>query len=115
MPFTAFDESRAIGFFTLRNPGESLDELRLGFVIVNPDKRGKGFGKAMLQSGLKFAFEIYGAKMVSVVVFENNPSAYYCYKSVGFHDATSDMSEKYKILGEEWGCKELRMEDRQID
>ena len=48
MPFTAFDETGIVGFFTLRNPDESLDELRFGFVIVNPNKRGKGYGKAML-------------------------------------------------------------------
>lgn len=49
MPFTAFDETGIVGFFTLRNPDESLDELRFGFVIVDPHKRGKGYGKAMLQ------------------------------------------------------------------
>lgn len=54
MPFTAFDETGIVGFFTLRNPNESQDELRFGFVIVTPDKRGKGYGKQMLQLGLKF-------------------------------------------------------------
>ncbi len=48
MSFTAFDETGILGFFTLRNPGESLDELRFGFVIVNPNRRGKGYGKEML-------------------------------------------------------------------
>ena len=79
MPFTAFDESEIVGFFTLRNPNESLDELRFGFVIVNPDKRGTGCGKAMIRLGLKFAFEIYGAKRASLGVFENNLAVYYCY------------------------------------
>ena len=41
MPFTAFDETGLIGFFTLRTPDKSLDELRFGFVIVDPHKRGK--------------------------------------------------------------------------
>lgn len=67
MPFTAFDENGVMGFFTFRNPSEATDELRLGFVIVNPSKRGAGYGKAMLQQGLKYAFEIYGAKRVSLV------------------------------------------------
>ncbi len=112
MPFTAFDETGIVGFFTLRNPDESLDELRFGFVIVNSHKRGKGHGKAMLQLGLKFAFEIYGAKKVSLGVFENNLPAYYCYKSIGFRDAVLDTTEKYRILDEEWKCKELIMENR---
>lgn len=111
MPFTAFDETGIVGFFTLRNPGNSLDELRFGFVIVNPDIRGKGYGKAMLQLGLKFAFEIYGAKRVSLGVFENNPSAYYCYKAVGFGDVVLDTAETYCVLGEEWNCKELMLEN----
>lgn len=34
--FTAFDESGIVGFFTLRNPGDSLDELRFGFVMHRP-------------------------------------------------------------------------------
>ena len=111
MPFTAFDETGIIGFFTLRNPNESLDELRFGFVIVNPNKRGKGYGKAMLQSGLKFVFEIYGAKKASLGVFENNLPAYYCYKAAGFRDVILDTAEKYSVLGEEWKCKELVIEN----
>ena len=71
MPFTAFDETGIVGFFTLRNPNELLDELRFGFVIIDSDKRGNGYGKEMIRLGLKFAFEIYGAKRASLGVFEN--------------------------------------------
>ena len=111
MPFTAFHETGIIGFFTLRNLDESFDELRFGFVIVNPHKRGKGYGKAMLRLGLKFVFEIYGAKKASLGVFENNFSAYYCYKAVGFSDVVLGVTEKYCVMGEEWNCKELMMEN----
>lgn len=111
MPFTAFDETGIVGFFTLRQPGENADELRFGFVIVKPDMRGKGYGKEMLRLGIKFAFEVYKAKRVSLGVFENNPSAYYCYKSVGFNDIVPDVTETYSILGEEWKCKELSLEN----
>lgn len=111
MPFTAFDETEIVGFFTLRNSGDSLDELRFGFVIVNPEIQGKGYGKAMLQLGLRFAFEIYGAKRVSLGVFENNLPAYYCYKAVGFDDVLPDTTETYCVMGEEWKCKELMLEN----
>lgn len=107
MPFTAFDESGILGFFTLRKPNESCDELRFGFVIVDPERRGQGLGKAMLRQGLKFAFELYGADKVSLGVFENNPSAYHCYKAVGFEDAVLSLAEAYNVLGEEWKCREL--------
>lgn len=109
MAFTAIDDNDIVGFFTMRKPSESFDELRFGFVIVDPEKRGKGYGKAMLQLGIKFAKEIYGAKKLSLGVFDNNESAYYCYKSVGFKDVVLEKIEKYTILGEEWKCLELEM------
>ncbi|MBQ8246853.1 MAG: GNAT family N-acetyltransferase [Lachnospiraceae bacterium] len=112
MAFTAFDENGIQGFFTMRNPRESLEELRLGFVIVDPDKRGKGYGKAMLELGLKYAFDIYGARKVSLGVFENNLPAYHCYKAVGFEDVVLDTVETYFVLGEEWKCRELMLEKR---
>lgn len=110
MPFTAFDESGIVGFFTLRNPGGSLDELRFGFVIVSPEIRNRGYGKAMLRLGLQFAFEIYGAKRASLGVFENNPSAYHCYLAAGFRDVAVEDAEAYPVLGEIWKCKEMALE-----
>lgn len=105
-PFTAFDARGIVGFFTLRQPGESAEELRFGFVIVKPEMRGKGYGKEMLRLGIKYAFD-HGANRVSLGVFENNLSAYHCYKSAGFEDVVPEKPETYNILGEEWKCKEL--------
>jgi len=110
MAFIAFDENGIVGFFTLRNPGEVVDELRIGFVIVDPLQRGKGKGKEMLKLGLKFAFDVYGAKKVSLGVFENNKSAYYCYKAAGFKDVILDEIETYEVMGEEWKCVEMAIE-----
>ena len=110
MAFTAFDENGIAGFFTLRNPGEAVDELRIGFVIVDPLQRGKGKGKEMLKLALKYAFDVYGAKKVSLGVFENNESAYYCYKAAGFKDVILDETETYEVLGEEWKCREMIIE-----
>ncbi len=108
MPFVAFNENGTVGFFTLRKPDGTTDELRFGFVIVNPDIRGKGYGKEMIRLGLKYAFELYGAEKVSIGVFENNLPAYHCYKSIGFSEL--DFTDKYSVLGEEWVCIELMME-----
>ena len=110
MPFTAVIDDEIIGFFTLRYPNESIEELRLGFIIVDPDKREKGYGKEMIQQGLNHAFKVEGVKKVSLGVFENNLPAYYCYKSVGFQDVVLDKTEKYSVLGEEWKCRELVLE-----
>ncbi len=110
MAFTAFDENEIVGFFTLRNPGGVIDELRMGWVIVDPSQRGRGKGKEMLELGLRYAFDVYGAKKVSLGVFENNEPAYYCYKAAGFKDVILDEIETYKILDEEWKCAEMAIE-----
>ncbi|MCQ4023240.1 MULTISPECIES: GNAT family N-acetyltransferase [unclassified Ruminococcus] len=110
MAFTAIEDNEIIGFFTMRQPSESFDELRFGFVIINSEKRGKGYGKRMLQLGVKYAKEIYGAKKVSLGVFENNQSAYHCYKAVGFKDIILNIPETYHVLGEDWKCLELEMQ-----
>ena len=105
-PFTAFDETGAVGFFTLRQPGEDPEELSFGYVILRPESRGKGYGKQMLKLGMKFAFELYGITKVSLEVFDNNPDAYYCYKSVGFRENGNITS--YDLCGEKW--KSIEME-----
>lgn len=109
MAFTAIDDDEIVGFFTMRRPSESFDELRFGFVIVDPEKRGKGYGKRMLLLGVKYAKEIFGANKISLGVFENNESAYHCYKEVGFKDVVLEKTETYNVLGEEWKCIELEM------
>lgn len=70
----------------------------------------KSYPGAMLQLGLKYAKEIYGAKKVSLGVFENNEPAYYCYKAVGFKDVVLDEVEMYTVLGEDWKCLELEIQ-----
>lgn len=42
-------------------------------------------------------------------VFENNESAYYCYKAIGFEDVPQDEIEEYNVMGEEWDCLELEI------
>lgn len=93
----------------MRRQRESFEELRFGFVIVNPEKRGQGCGKNMLKLGLKYAKEIFAADKVSLGVFENNESAYYCYKAIGFEDVPPNEIEKYNVMGEEWDCLELEI------
>ena len=97
MRFTAVDDTKVVGFFTMRNPKPTLEELRFGFVIVDPEMRGKGVGKAMLQLGLAYAFRIYKAEKVTLGVFEDNLSAFHCYKAAGFQETGE--RETYPIRG----------------
>lgn len=47
-PLTAVEEERVVGHFIIRHPREDDDSLvRFGFVIVDPECRGKGDGQRM--------------------------------------------------------------------
>ena len=104
-PLVAFDENGLAGFFIVITPDADDRKVRFGFVIVNPSKRGKGYGKQMLKLGLKFVFEIYGADEVGLGVFDNNPAAYNCYKSVGFKE--NGIKGECELCGEKWTCIEM--------
>jgi ribosomal protein S18 acetylase RimI-like enzyme len=60
----------------------------------------------MLQLAIQKAMNEYRAKKISLGVFDNNPSAFHCYKSVGFKVIGTD---SYFIDGEEWTGKEMEI------
>ena len=72
--------------------------IRFGWVIVDNSIRGKGYGTRMLRLGLKYAFEILGAKKITIGVFENNKPAYNCYKNAGFVDTGVTIEEPWNII-----------------
>lgn len=103
--FTAFDETGVAGHFTLRFFDEDKDELRLGFVIVDDARRGKGYGREMVSLALKFAFELVKVQKVTLGVFENNDTAFDCYAAVGFRK--TDGSWSCTVRDEEWLCRSM--------
>lgn len=104
---TMTDCDDIVGYITLRTPADKPTEQRLGFVIVDDSKRGRGLGKALVSMAIKYAYEELGATKVSLGVFENNPSAIHCYEAAGFHRVTLSETESYDCLGETWNCIEM--------
>ena len=87
-PLTAVDENEnIIGHFIIRYPRDDDDSsVRFGFVIVNPDVRGQGYGKELLRLGIEYVKEQLGATRIDLGVFENNENARRCYEAVGFKE-----------------------------
>lgn len=108
-PMTAFDDNGVVGHLIMRFTDEEKQTLRFGFVIIDDSKRGKGYGKEMLLLAQKYAFEILKVKKVTLGVFENNPSAYFCYKASGFKDVFQENEEYYDVSGEKWKCLEMEV------
>lgn len=109
-PMTAFDESGVVGHFIMRFTDEKKSVLRLGFVIVDDSKRGKGYGKGMILLALKYAFEIMKADKVTIGVFENNTPAYHCYQSAGFKEVILEDEIWCEVCSEKWKLLELEIE-----
>ena len=123
-PLTAVVGKEIIGHILLRFPSEDKSVIRFGFVIVDDSKRGKGYGKQfgfvivddskrgkgygkqMLQLAILKAKQDFGARNITLGVFDNNPSAIHCYESVGFVVTGTDT---YAIDGEEWSGREMEL------
>ena len=106
---TAFDDTGVVGHLIMRFTDEEKKILRFGFVIVDDKKRGKGYGKEMLQLAARYAFDILKVEKITLGVFENNESAYWCYRAAGFRDVELPVPEFYPIFGEQWKCLELEL------
>lgn len=108
-PFTLEDEGKIIGHLILRNPGENKDVIRLGFIIIDKEIRGKGYGKKLIKEAIKYAKEKLDAKKVNLGVFKSNESAFECYKSVGFKVIDIE-KDAYRFYEEQWDCIEMILE-----
>lgn len=83
------NSGQAIGFFCYSiNTTNNIGFLKM--VIVDNAKRGKGYGKKLLDLALQYAFQITGANAVQLNVFNENTSAKRCYEKVGFIERNVD-------------------------
>ena len=81
--FVAEEDGRTVGFFCY-SPDHDSGEGRLKFVIVDPERRGKGTAREMLRLALSHAFDETGAAAVRLCVFPENVPAKKCYEKSGF-------------------------------
>jgi RimJ/RimL family protein N-acetyltransferase len=108
--FTAMDQAGIpIGFFAISKVDYEQSSGHLGFVVINTDRRNKGYGKQMLAQAVNYAFNILKISRLTLKVFDNNPAAHACYKKVGFIDeAYTEKSFAYK--DELWGCYDMAIQ-----
>ena len=109
-PLMAYGKDGPVGHFIIRYINGNPEVLRFGWVVVDDSKRGRGYGKRMLQLGLDYAFKILKAKKVTIGVYENNAAAFGCYKSLGFKEAPDKAPVIHNIKGREWKVIELEYE-----
>ena len=103
--FTLLAGERPCGFLTLRRSSPGENALRLGFILVDPARRGQGLGRRMLELASRYAFEVWGASQVSLGVFEHNEPARRCYRACGFRE--SGEAETLSLPGRSWLCLDM--------
>ncbi len=104
---TALDEcGRVSGHFLFRMIDFEKNSIHLGFIIVAPEKRGKGFGREMINKALEYAHDTLGMNKATLGVFENNNAAYNCYISCGFK-VKNHVKDCFEFKDEKWGLYEM--------
>ena len=103
-PLMFMDGDKTVGHLIIRVIDKEQGDVRFGYIIVDRNLRGQGYGSKMLREALLFAQNELSAKRVTLGVFENNQGAYNCYKAVGFRQTSMN---QYTINGEVWNCPEM--------
>ena len=105
-PLTLEDDGKVIGHLILRNPGDNNEVIRMGFIIVDNSIRGKGYGKILINTAIRYAKDTLNAKEINLGVFIDNEKALHCYESVGFEIIEIEKNA-YQFHDEEWDCAEM--------
>ena len=82
----------------LRNKSASI-----GRVLIKPDKRGLGYGYAMLKELMNYAVSILKLKQLNLKVFDFNQSAFRCYLKLGFVESKRE-NIVYQEINKTWKC-----------
>ncbi len=83
--------ARLIGYGELNPMRGHAEHLWIGHVVIDPMRRGEGYGLALTNLLIDEAFTRCGATRISLVVFPENIVAARCYQKAGF-----------KLIGEEY-------------
>ncbi len=94
--FIAQDGDKTIGHLFMQKLGQN--KYKFGLIIVDDSLRGKGYGKSMLLSAIDYAKNNLGAKIITLSVFDNNVSAFECYKKLGFSE--NGKYTEYNLFGQ---------------
>ena len=65
-PMTLIENDRIIGHLILRNTDEKNQIIRLGFIIVDPDLRGRGYGRTLINHAIEYAKNNLNAKEINL-------------------------------------------------
>ncbi|MGE5374005.1 MAG: GNAT family N-acetyltransferase [Bacteroidota bacterium] len=84
--YTAVDSRTRehMGHIELVRIDREVNKASIAYVLVNPDRRGLGYGQEIMQAILKECFQRMKIAKVDLFVFDFNAVAIHCYQKAGF-------------------------------
>lgn len=104
------DDFTPVGFLILRYPKEDPKHIRVGFILVDPAQRGKGYGRLIVEKAIAYATDYLNVETVGLGVYANNPGAKVLYEKLGFVETGEVEQEEH--MGETWDCIEMELKVR---
>lgn len=104
---TAYDQSGVVGHIMMRFTDSAKEILHFGFIAIDRSRRGRGYGKEMLALAIRFAFEMLGARRITLGVFDQNLPARACYRAMHFVDGDPANAEECRVMEEVWRFSEM--------
>lgn len=102
------DTSETVGHIQLMDIDYNAASCVLGRVLIFQKYRGNGFGKEMVQTAVKFAFENMRLSEVTLGVFDFNTPAIDTYKSIGFSEFQFNKGAR-QFQNENWNVIKMRL------
>lgn len=90
-----------VGHFSFREIDHEKRCAYMGFIVIDPAAKGKGYGKQMVSLALLYAFDTLQVDTVTLGVYDCNIAARRCYEAVGFRE----IDRNHKVTdfhGERW-------------
>lgn len=102
------DTSETVGHIQLMDIDCDAVNCVLGRVLIFQNYQGNGFGKAMVQTAIRFAFENLYLAEVTLGVFDFNTAAIDTYKSIGFSEFQFNKGAR-QFQNESWNVIKMKL------
>jgi RimJ/RimL family protein N-acetyltransferase len=102
------DTLETVGHIQLMDIDYIATSCVLGRVLIFKKYRGNGFGKAMVQKAVKFAFENLFLDEVTLGVFDFNTPAIDTYKNIGFSEFQFNKGAR-QFQNENWNVIKMKL------
>lgn len=106
--FTAVtDEGKPVGFFFM-SPEYDVQQAYMGFVIIDSNSRGLGYGRKMMQLAFTYCFTVLNMNSVQLRVYKNNEQALKMYMAAGMQ-VKEYIPKAFDYQGEKWDAYVMQM------